>query len=606
MDRKGIIIIAACILFMAMWHVWIGPTYFPRPIPKKPPPPAEKTPAPADETPAAAEEASVEPPAEGAPVEPPAEETPVEPPAEETPVEPPVEETPVLEAAELKSEGKVEDIVIENDTCEFTFSSLGGVLESVRLKKFTEDDRKTTLQIIRIIDRKTRPLGIELLDSKTDLRSVNYKGSASPSSAAFSLGLPNGLKIDKTMRLTEGKYDFAFDIEFSNTSSKPFSFTAKIDGPGSIVREDALQNYLSGAVQYLKNDKLKTASPKYGKVWQIPDRLFSDEVPTSDISMSYVGVRNRFFGSALLSDKPLIVRGMGVKPLKGPLPVQGGDVKTAPESVASFVVLAPIKLEPGESKKVTFTFFVGPQQTEVLAEYGPLVQLLDYGMFGIISRLMLVILRFFYAVTGNYVVAIILMTILVKLVLFPLARKGAISQRKQQKLAPKMKELQAKYKNNKQKLNQEMMKLYRNEGVSPVSGCLPMLMQLPVFIGLLRLLQYSIEIRQACFIPGWIDDLSKPDTIATLPAWMPIVQGRLNILPILMAVVSIIHQRMMPKPADPQQQQQMMMLKFMPLIFVVLLYNWASGLLLYWTVSTALGILEQHVLKKSLDVPEDE
>ncbi len=128
-----------------------------------------------------------------------------------------------------------------------------------------------------------------------------------------------------------------------------------------------------------------------------------------------------------------------------------------------------------------------------------------------------------------------------------------------------------------------------------------MLLQLPVFIGLLRLLQYSIEIRQAMFIPGWITDLSRPDTIGYFPEGIPLLGGlRINILPFIMGAVSILHQKMMPKPADPQAQQQMMMFKFMPLMFVFLLYNWPSGLLLYWTMSSAFSVVEQYFIRKSI------
>ena len=593
MDRKGIAIIAACIFFMAVWHVVIAPKYFPPPPPKEPAP-AANAPSPAEEAPAPVEKAPA--PVEEAPA--PVEEAPA--PAEEAPV--PVEETPALIAAEPEDESEIKKLVIENDACEFTFSSVGGVLEKVRLKNFTEDDRETMLTLVTPVKKELLPLGIELIEPKKNLRDVNHRCSGTPSSAEFSVSLSNGLKIDKRMKLTESQHDFTLEVQFTNASKKPLGFTAKLDGPGSNVREDKLQSYITSAARYLKNDKAKSTWNRAGKEWKIPGDLLSSEVPTSDTSLSYVGVRNRFFATAMLSKEPLIVRGFGVTPVKGKLPVgNGANAKTAPESLASYVVLAPVTLEPGESKTFTFTFFAGPQQAEVLYQYPHLIELLDYGMFGWMSKLMLVALRFFYAVTRNYGVSIILMTILVKAILFPLSRKSTISQRKQQKLAPKIKELQAKYKNNKQKFSQEQMKLFREEGVNPVGGCLPMLLQLPVFIGLLRLLQYSIDIRQACFIPGWIDDLSKPDTIGALPAWIPLVQGRLNILPILMGAVSIIHQRMMPKPVDPQQQQQMMMMKFLPLIFVVMLYNWASGLLLYWTVSTALGILEQYLLRKTLD-----
>ncbi|MFC1672395.1 membrane protein insertase YidC [Planctomycetota bacterium] len=582
MDRKGISIVVAMVLFMLLWQFHIAPKYFPPPIPEEPAPVPDAAEAPA------------------APAQPAAQPAPPAQPDVEPPAAP-----PAIVAAEPEAVQEVEDVVIENDTCEYTFTSLGGMLKKVRFKKYTEDDRETPLTLIEPFDNALLPLGIELVDSKTDLRTYNHRTSSTGSSATFTMSLPTGLTVEKKMRLTEKEYDFAVDITFSNTSQEQVDFVAKIDGPGSIVREDKGYNYLAGSVQYRKNDSPKTVATKPGKPWQIPKELPSDDVPTSDLSLVYIGVGNRFFGSALLSTDPIIVRAMGTAPLQSVLgePENDADAPVKPDqTLTSYVVLSPIRLEPGETKRVSFTFFAGPKHTDVLAQYGSLTELLDYGIFGVVSKLMLLILRFFYAVTRNYGVAIILMTIVVKIMLFPLARKGALSQRKQQNLAPKLKELQAKHKNNKQKLNQETMKLYKEEGVSPVGGCLPMLMQFPVFIGLLRLLQYSIEIRQACFIPGWIDDLSKPDTIASLPAWIPLVQGNLNVLPLLMGAVSIIHQKMMPKPADPQAQQQMMMLKLMPLIFVFMLYNWASGLLLYWTISTTLGIVEQKILKKNSDL----
>ncbi len=585
MDRKGIAIITACVLFVIIWQFYVGPNYFPARKPEDRQPKEVGGPAPTPESTPSFEQAKKEVPAKPQPVEP------VQ--TVETPSAPP------------------EEIILENELCEFTFTSIGGMLKRVRLKKFLDGEKKE-LALVEPFDGETLPLGLELLRPEMDLRGSNHSAEKDGDTARFALSLSNGLRVEKEMQITPGKYDFTLILKFSNTSDTPLNFTPKLHGPGSIVREDDVQNYLTGAAYYLKNRKPDSKTTKPGKKWQIPSDILVEKDPgsTSDISLKYIGVCNRFFGSAIIVKDPLLVRGLGTAPLESAAMLEkiAADPtsptrkeKDLATSISSYIVMTPIELDPGTSSEFVFTFYTGPKQAEELAKYGPLSNLLDYGMFRAISKMMLVVLRFFYSVSGNYGIAIILMTVLVKAVLFPLSRKGALSQAKQQKLAPQIKELQAKYKNNKKKLHQETMKMYREEGVHPLGGCLPMLLQLPVFIGLLRLLQYSIEIRQAVFIPGWINDLSRPDTIGYFPAGLPLLGGlRINILPIIMGTVSILHQKMMPKPADPQAQQQMMMFKFMPLMFVFLLYNWASGLLLYWTISSSLSILEQYLIRKNI------
>lgn len=577
MDRKGIAIVTACVLFMIVWVFYLAPKYSPVPSPVPPQIPDRETAV-----------------------------------APFKQMQEPVEVPQRIAMAVPESSQPPEEVMLQNSVCEFSFTSMGGALTRVRLKHFF-DDRNEKFTLVEPFNDGIMPLGLEILEPAIDLRKYNHTIiREGHDRVRFLLDLPNGLQIEKYIQLTPNKYDFTFKIKFSNISYEPMEFIAKLHGPGSIVREDDVQNQLMGAVSYLKNRKEDSASPKPNKPWQIPKNIpvGKEEASTTDISLVYIGICNRFFGTVLLAEEPFLVRGLGTKPIDGTLRLQkiAADPasptrkeKELAANMSSYIVMAPIRLNAGESREFTFTFYAGPKHADELAQYGPLSKLLDYGMFRSISKLLLAILRFFYKITNNYGISIILMTILVKMVLFPLSRKGAISQAKQQKLAPQMKELQAKYKNNKQKLQQETMKMYKEEGVHPLGGCLPMLLQLPVFIGLMRLLQYSIEIRQAVFIPGWIDDLSRPDTIGYFPAALPFLGGlRINILPLIMGAVSILHQKMMPKPADPQAQQQQMMFKFMPIMFVFLLYNWPSGLLLYWTMSSGLSVLEQYLLRKSI------
>jgi len=233
---------------------------------------------------------------------------------------------------------------------------------------------------------------------------------------------------------------------------------------------------------------------------------------------------------------------------------------------------------------------MGPKKKEVLETYPDMAGILDYGIFGAISRILLTMLHWFHRLIPNYGVGIILLTVLVKVVLHRFTRKGQISMHKMQKLQPLIRELQEKYKNDKQRLSKEQMELFRKHGANPMSGCMPIFFQLPVFFGLFRMLQNSVDLRHEGFML-WINDLSRPDTITQIGSFP------LNILPILMVISWVVQQSTMPKPSDPQQAQTQKMMKFMPIIFGFMLYGMASGLTLYWLTSTFLGILEQKLIK---------
>ena len=192
----------------------------------------------------------------------------------------------------------------------------------------------------------------------------------------------------------------------------------------------------------------------------------------------------------------------------------------------------------------------------------------------------------------NYGVGIILMTILVRLCVFPMTRKGQIAMYRMQKLQPLIKEMQEKYKDDRQRQGREMMELYRKHNANPMSGCWPMLLQLPILYGLWRMLTYAIDLRQQPFV-FWITDLSKPDTI--LAFGFPV-----HVLPILMTISSVVQQMTMPKSADPQQAQTQKMMMFMPVLMCVLFYSFASGVTLYWLTSTTLGIVEQRIIKMQI------
>ncbi|MBI2876444.1 MAG: membrane protein insertase YidC [Candidatus Tectomicrobia bacterium] len=225
--------------------------------------------------------------------------------------------------------------------------------------------------------------------------------------------------------------------------------------------------------------------------------------------------------------------------------------------------------------------YAGPKEINMLKSQGAyLERVIDYGWVDFLARPLLQILKYFYQYLGNYGVAIILLTVLIKIAFSPLSHKSFKSMQSMQRIQPKIKELQERYGNDRQKLNQEMMNLYRQYKVNPLGGCLPMLLQIPVFFALYYVLQDAIELRKAPFF-WWVQDLSEKDPY--------------YIYPILMGITMFIQQKMTPQTGDPRQNQIMM---FMPLIFTVLFLNFPAGLVIYWLVNNILTIGQQYTTMK--------
>lgn len=246
---------------------------------------------------------------------------------------------------------------------------------------------------------------------------------------------------------------------------------------------------------------------------------------------------------------------------------------------------------PWTGESVTYTLYVGPKETQALNAVDPVFdRAIDFGWFHFIARPLISLLRLSHSLTGNYGLDIILLTVLVKLLFFPLSNKSFQSMAAMKKLQPQMERLRERYKDDRQKLNQETMELYKRNKVNPLGGCLPMLVQFPVFIGLYQGLMYAIELRQAPFF-GWISDLSSPDRLGSLA--IPFVDPPgLPILTLFMGGSMLLQQWMMPMTTGDPLQQKMMML--MPVIFTVMFVNFPSGLVLYWLVNNVLSITQQY------------
>jgi YidC/Oxa1 family membrane protein insertase len=247
-----------------------------------------------------------------------------------------------------------------------------------------------------------------------------------------------------------------------------------------------------------------------------------------------------------------------------------------------------------------FQLFMGPKNWSLLRKYGNgLDRAINFGWVDILAKPCLWFMNFIYRFIPNYGIAIIILTIVTRLMFWPLAQKSYKSMSEMRKLAPLMKEIREKYKDDKARVNQETMALYKTYKINPVSGCLPMVVQLPVFFALYRMLYQAIELRHAPFF-GWIQDLSAPDRLFNFDFKIPLMEPPYGIpvMTIIMGATMLLQQKMTPTPGGDPTQAKMMMI--MPVVFMVIFINFSSGLVLYWLIGNLVAISQQYFTQKKL------
>ena len=270
---------------------------------------------------------------------------------------------------------------------------------------------------------------------------------------------------------------------------------------------------------------------------------------------------------------------------------------------------APVTIAPGSTVSFTDRMFAGAKEVDKLDGYAdslgiPLFdRAVDFGWFYFLTKPIFHVLDFFYKLTGNYGVAILLLTLLVKILFFPLANKSYRAMSQMKKLQPEMMALRERYGDDKMKMNQELMALYKREKVNPMSGCLPIVVQIPVFFALYKVLFVNIEMRHAPFF-GWIQDLSAPDPTSVfnlfgLIPWDPPHFLMIGVWPLLMGITMFLQTKLNPQPADPVQAKVML---FLPVMFTFLFATFPAGLVIYWTWNNILSITQQWVIMKRMGV----
>ena len=477
-----------------------------------------------------------------------------------------------------------------------------------------------------------------------DLDRVRWEAEQLPATAAQGPGLrftwvsANGVRLVKELRLP----DDAYHVEVSIAASAEKAIAVGRDLPlrlatgGGIRREydPFYQNPFVGAAQrdHRQFDTVEFHYPA-GK-WE-PGRVaetWGDSVPFvvegSKYFLSAIQPTDRDFEGAVAEvlfdtlDAGKALGSVAGQRVVIPDPLTQPFWKRASIAGGFTLHLGAIGVE----ERSAFRWYVGPKDHRILTEelYGELDEVIDAADFGrsffyrlflttYIAPVILWLMNLFQMLVGNWGIAIILLTLLVRAAVFPVMRhsqvKMAAYQHKMSKVKPLIDGINKKYAKDPQRKQQETMKLYQQHKLSPpLGGCLPIFLQMPIFIGLFQALRSSILLRHEPFFL-WIEDLSKPDALLdfggpVLGFWPFSGVTTLNLLPILMTVLWIIHQRSMPKPTDPQQAQMQKMMAFMPVLFGFILYNYAAGLSLYMITSSMVGIFEQKVIKKRWPVPQ--
>ena len=255
------------------------------------------------------------------------------------------------------------------------------------------------------------------------------------------------------------------------------------------------------------------------------------------------------------------------------------------------------RLDPGKQGQYDYTYYMGPKSLKLLGQYdNNLKKTINFGFFDIIARPLLIVMNTIHNFIPNYGIAIIILTILIKLIFWPLGTKSYKSMNDMKKVQPLMTELREKYKDDKQRMNKEVMGLYKTYKVNPASGCLPMIVQMPIFFALYRMLYQAIELRHAPFI-GWISDLSAPDRLFDFTFAIPMMQAPFGIpvLTLLMGASFLFQQKMTPTAGDPMQAKMMML---MPIFMTVLFINFPAGLVLYMFVNNMISMGQQYYTQK--------
>ncbi|MDA3786702.1 MAG: membrane protein insertase YidC [Deltaproteobacteria bacterium] len=483
-------------------------------------------------------------------------------------------------AVNSKRDGR--DIYVETSLSQAVFSENGGGVKSFKLKNYKEElgpdaalkelnkqEKFHELPLYFSWGNEPASAGVPLYEAdKTEL----LLRSGDTATLTMRTTLPSGVVISRIMTFRDDSYEIDLAVSVFNSSRED-----QVQGAGylRLVNEPLTKN---------DNNKFVFTGPalfQNNALEQIKLKDLEDGAVQRTGDLEWVAYEGVYFVMAVIPE---------------------GNRQTAhfellgKEKVSSTLTAGVVAITPGAEKTYSYKVFFGPKKLTILKDIGHnLNKAVNFGWFDFLAKPMLFLLNFLYSYIPNYGVGIILVTVIIKLLFWPISYKGMKSMKTMQKLQPKMTQIREKYGQDRERMNKEIMQHNKTNKVSPLGGCLPMLLQIPVFFALYRLLMQTIELRHAPFF-GWITDLSAPDRLY-LGFDIPYLGG-LPVLTLFMGASMFLQQKMTPAQGDPTMAKMMM---FLPVIFTFMFINFASGLVLYWFVNNLLSIAQQYAINKAPD-----
>ncbi|MDA3918399.1 MAG: membrane protein insertase YidC [Deltaproteobacteria bacterium] len=488
-----------------------------------------------------------------------------------------------------KPESKYRTISVSTPLYNIAISEYGAAVRRFELKKYKQTNKQDSpFKQLVSKDLISGTLSLDLeRESVPDLKNAVYTAGIGTDktsvfqgskSIEFVFTTSKGLVIKKIFTFKADSYMIDCDIIFQNGSDRSLNDSIVIATPG--IYNDEIKKRSRFAFEgpvVLVNDEYTTIKPK---------DIEEQNIYSGPIGWS--GFTERYFMTAVM-----------------PRPSSDGTINLDTKIKLSYTkdlitndfIQKIDRLDPGKQARYPFIFYMGPKSLKVLGEYdNSFKKAINFGFFNILAKPLLITMNTIYNFIPNYGVAIILLTVLIKLIFWPLGTKSYKSMNKMKKVQPLMTELRQKYKDDKQRMNKEVMALYKTYKVNPASGCLPMLVQMPIFFALYRMLYQAIELRHAPFVL-WITDLSAPDRLFEFSFTIPMMQAPhgLPMLTLVMGASFLLQQKMTPATGDPMQAKMMML---MPIFMTVLFINFPAGLVLYMFVNNIISMGQQYYIQK--------
>jgi YidC/Oxa1 family membrane protein insertase len=511
-------------------------------------------------------------------------------------------------------------VQFETKDARYTFSSYGGGLKEIELLRFPETIAKRREQPagsneVAALNRSAPTPALALLGGDEVQGDGIFTLTRTVSGVLIEKTLPSGLSITKDFQI-QSNYVVAVTVRLDNRSGGTLKLPAQEWSVGTATQLGARDDGQSvGMMWYngVKSQDMVGSSFFSSNTFACTPRTPPAQYQSGQTNIVWAAVHNQYFALAAMLEQPaqdVIVRKVTLPRLTGQEAQLVAVGAPPPSGYEATLVYPALTLTNAQVVERKVFLYAGPKEYETLAVVGNrfnnnLDQLMSFGMFGFVSKALLLGMNTLYEkLSLSYGWAIIAITVLIKLLFWPLTQASTRSMKRMQALQPQMNAIKEKYKDDPVKMNRKTMEFMKENKVSPLGGCLPMLIQIPVFFGFYTMIRSAIELRGASFL--WVADLSKPDTLFIIPnlGFVPVfgivgVGLPFNPLPLIMGVTMLWQARLAP-PSPGMDATQARIMRYMPLIFMLFLYNYAAGLTLYWTVQNLLTVLQTKLTRTTL------